>query len=79
MHIVIRLEEIKLENTNSVIQLVNSWESIPHSILIIGEVGSGKHDLVEYISNRYNVVTNKLLTLIIIFKYILDKQYAKQN
>lgn len=59
MHIVIRLEEIKLENTNSVIQLVNSWESIPHSILIIGEVGSGKHDLVEYISNRYNM---KLIT-----------------
>ena len=45
---------------------INSFtiSNLPHSILLVGEVGSGKHEICEYIANKFNLqffdVTNSI-------------------
>ena len=47
---------MSISNQDKLLNTINNFNKLPHSILLIGEVGSGHVDVCKYIANKFNLL-----------------------
>lgn len=49
-----------ISNYKNLIKTIDNFKYLPHSILLVGDYGSGHNDVCEYIANKFNLIRNDI-------------------